>query len=123
LLVLLATIEHLGGTSTKRDIELFIQGRRFLELTDRNLDRTATSKEPRWQNELAWARKDAVLQGYLQRVTARGVWQISKKGMKRLDQYRERLRSGGAKLRPSRLLTQEFVDWFCPASKQSGPRA
>jgi len=112
MLVLMASLEHLGGSGTKEEVLSFVHRKGFLHLTDKAADYTRTSTEPRWQNELAWARKDAVEHRYLRRDSPRGRWQLSQKGIERLDQYRERLRSGRAKLRATRLLTEDFVNWF-----------
>lgn len=112
MLVLMASLEHLGGRSTKEKVLSFVYHNAFLHLSDKDIDYTESSVEPRWQNELAWARKDAVEHRYLRRGSPRGVWELSEKGRERLSQYRERVRSGRAKLRSSRPLSEDFVKWF-----------
>jgi hypothetical protein len=112
MLVLLASLEHLGGRSTKEKVLSFIDRNRFLHLSERDIDYTKTSTEPRWKNELAWAKKDALEHRYLRRGSPHGVWELSDKGIERLIQYRERLRSGRAKLRPGRLISEDFAKWF-----------
>ncbi|MGQ0652373.1 MAG: winged helix-turn-helix domain-containing protein [Betaproteobacteria bacterium] len=112
LLILLASLEELGGLATKEEVISFIRRRNFLDLSARSLEYTKTSREPRWENELSWARKDALEHGYLRRGSSHGSWELSDKGKQRLDGFRDRLRTGRSKLRSSRLLTPEFVSWF-----------
>lgn len=120
LLVLLASLEHFGQPCPREKVLSFVRDKGFLNLSDADFEPTAKSSEPKWQNDLSWARKDAVEHGYLNRRSAHGYWELSEKGLQRLSGYRTRIANGQAQLRPGRLLSESFVQWFSRNAKTHG---
>ncbi|MGB9887947.1 MAG: winged helix-turn-helix domain-containing protein [Moorellales bacterium] len=84
-LPLLKVIADAGGRLTMgeaiRRVEAF-----FPELTEEDkLQLLPSGKTRRWVNRVQWARQDLVLKGYLDRKTAKGIWQITEQGKEYLE--------------------------------------
>src|SRR5262245_48443015 len=95
ILILLATLEDLGGqTASKADVTRYIEARGYINFTPELLTSYQSKNEPVWQTELAMARRDAVDRGGLKTLKQQDAWEISEKGRGLLRRIIERLKSG-----------------------------
>src|SRR5271156_5838250 len=84
--VLRALSEADGGTATKRATCRWTYARIEKELIPYDYE-PMTNGEPRWEHQIAWARKDLVGGNFLERGTPIDVWQITAAGHALLKRY------------------------------------
>lgn len=77
-----------------------------------------TSKEPRWNTLIAWARKDAVLRDFISH-QARDEWGLTRSGRDVIDRFHESCRTGRLPVVACFLWSENFKRFLYPEYKQS----
>lgn len=106
--LVLYSLRELGDSGTKQDVLRFIQDADLYEITRHDLPAYETQGEPRYHTLLAWARKDALMRGWLIETNQRDDWQLSRSGRDILDRTTARYRNGQLRVRECYLWTQKF---------------
>ncbi|MFZ3168719.1 MAG: winged helix-turn-helix domain-containing protein [Candidatus Methanoperedens sp.] len=88
ILALLLSIEDIGGCGTKKEVLDNIEGKKYLNFTQEDLDLIPigeSSEEPKWRNELAWIRYKLVLKECISNIKY-NEWRITPKGISYLHE-------------------------------------
>jgi len=97
--LVLYSLRELGGVCSKQDVIAFIGDAELYEITRHDLPPYENQNEPRYHTLLAWARKDALMMGWLIETRERDAWQLSREGRNILDRTIQRYRNGGLRAR------------------------
>lgn len=91
LVVLLYALKPLVHGATKEQVCARVEDNGWLELIDDDWTPYpgASNHEPRWMNNLAWARQRAVDDGFMEN-TERNNWRITEKGKSTLEKIEDR---------------------------------
>jgi len=90
LVVLLYALDHMtGDIPTRARTTEYIQSERFLDLRPEDLRPYPTCCEPSWQTDIAWARKNAVMVGYVNNHEWNS-WEIARLGREFLSSVVDR---------------------------------
>ena len=88
-LVILVSIEDIGGYGTKKKVLDNIRDKKYLNLTPEDLKMIPigeSNNELKWRNKLAWVRRfPLVIEGYISNVK-RNEWRITPKGISYLHE-------------------------------------
>lgn len=82
---ILTVLREQGGSATKALVCSKVHDKMRSQLSDPWYDQDVKSHEPRWQNEVAFARDDLVKKGWLEPLRVADLWEISDKGRKWLE--------------------------------------
>ncbi len=77
---ILVALYQLGGAASKRATVSRIEELYGSRLTEEDWLPCKTRLEPRWQNLVAWERKDLVEDGLLERDSPRDTWTLTESG-------------------------------------------
>ena len=119
VVLVLHSLRDLGGACTKQEVIDFIQHADLYELTRHDLPPYEGQSEPRYHTLLAWARKDALINGWLIDTTERDAWQLSRDGRDILDKTIRRYRTGNLSVKQCYLWTPKFKKQVDPAYEPS----
>lgn len=96
---LMEAVYELGGSASTKELRSILGERMKPRLSDADFELVATG-EPRWWNAICWERNDLVKEGLFRRDSARGIWELSERGVKfvesRLGQRRNAIRIADA---------------------------
>jgi hypothetical protein len=106
--LVLYSLRELGGACTKREVLNFVQNADLYEITRHDLPPFENQNEPRYHTLLAWARKDALISGWLIDTSERDSWQLSRNGRDVLDRFTDRYRKGVLSVSNCYLWTPKF---------------
>lgn len=108
--MLFAALDAAGTSLSRQQATQSILANRWFAIQDEDrhpyLSQTG-AREPRWKTLIAWARKDAILRGYLIG-GERDSWALSRQGHSTWDSLRTRFRSGELPVREGYLWSQQF---------------
>jgi hypothetical protein len=119
VVLVLYSLFELGGACTKREVLSFVQNADLYEITRHDLPPYENQNEPKYHTLLAWARKDALIAGWLIDTTERDAWQLSRPGREILDRTTKRFRSGDLSVRMCYLWTPKFKKRVDPTYEPS----
>jgi hypothetical protein len=94
IILVLYALRELCGSCSKREVLRFIQNARLYEIKRHDLPPYAYHAEPKYHTLLAWARKDALIGGWLIETTEQNDWQLSRAGRDELENVLRQFRSG-----------------------------
>ena len=117
--LVLYSLRELGGACTKREVLRFIQDADLYEITRHDLPAYENQNEPRYHTLLAWARKDALVMGWLIDTKERDAWQLSRDGRDILDRTSLRFQNGNLRVRECYLWTPKFKRQTDPSYEPS----
>jgi hypothetical protein len=132
LVVLLYALDHMtGDIPTRQRTMEYVQSEGFLDLRPEDYRPYPTCREPSWQTDIAWARKNAVMVGYINNHEWNS-WEIARSGREFLSSVADRCarldltvsRCFLWSLRLKRLLTPGFTPSATdPAAPPKGERS
>jgi hypothetical protein len=106
--LVLYSLRELGGVCAKREVLWFIQDADLYEITRHDLPPYNNQNEPRYHTLLAWARKDALMMGWLVDTKEKDAWQLSRDGRDVLDRATARYRRHELRVCECYLWTPKF---------------
>lgn len=106
--LVLHALRELGGACSKQEVLDLLQRRELYEITRHDLPAYEGKGEPKYHTLLAWARKDALIAGWLEDTRERDAWQLSRDGRAKLEHVVARYRSGELKVSECYLWTPRF---------------
>ena len=119
VLLVLYSLHALEGACTKQEVLTFIQNADFYEITRYDLAPYPGHDEPQYHTLLAWARKDALIAGWLVDRNERDAWQLSRGGREIFERTMARFRKGELRVSECYLWTPKFKSVVDPAYKPS----
>src|SRR5260221_12071593 len=115
VILVLYALRELAGACTKQEVLRFISSAGFYDITRHDLPPYDNQSEPRYHTLLAWARKDALIRGWLVDTAERDAWQLSRAGRRVLEGTCERYSSGALRGRKCYPWTPKFKKLMHPA--------
>jgi len=115
VVLVLYALQELGGVCAKREVLSFIQYADLYEITRHDLPPYKSQSEPKYHTLLAWARKDALIAGWLIDTSEQDAWQLSRPGRNILARTTTRYRNGNLSVRMCYLWTPKFKKTVDPA--------
>jgi hypothetical protein len=114
MVLVLSALEELQGVCRKSEVVDYIFSSDWIVLSGKDKERLGYSSDRRFENCLAWARKDAVGKGYMFE-RERDCWDITRDGLFALSNARKLFRSGDWSVSECFLWTALFKCRFDPA--------
>jgi hypothetical protein len=113
--LLLAALNEIGGSATKRETVQFISDQEWFDRQPEDwkpYPSQKTSREPRWQTLIAWARKDSVLREFL--IDGEwDSWALSREGRRLWASMRIKFESGEWPVARGYLWSPKFKRRLC----------
>jgi hypothetical protein len=106
--LVLTALRELGGSCSKEEVLDLIEHRGLYEITRHDLPAYDGQGEPKYHTLLAWARKDALVEGWLEDTSERNAWQLSRLGREKLESVALRYKRGELNVRECYLWTPKF---------------
>lgn len=119
VILVLYALSQLGAACTKQEVLDFISDTGFYDITRHDLPAYPSQNESRYRTLLAWARKDALINSWLEDPNERDAWQLSREGRRVLERTIERYKSGEWSVRKCYLWTPHFKKLIDPAYEPS----
>lgn len=115
VVLVLYSLHELGGARTKREVLSFVQHAGLYDITRHDLPPYENQSEQKYHTLLAWARKDALIAGWLIDTRERDAWQLSRPGRDILDRTTRRYRGGDLSVSMCYLWTPKFKKTIDPS--------
>ena len=119
--LLLAALERIGESATKRETVQLINDQGWFDRQRedwRPYPSQKTSREPRWQTLIAWARKDSVLRDFM--IDGEwDSWALSREGHRLWESARSEFESGRWPVPRGYLWSQKFKRNLCSTYQPS----
>ena len=119
VILVLYSLREICGSCTKQEVLKFIQHREIYEITRHDLPPYEHQSEPKYHTLLAWARKDAMIEGWLVDTKERDAWQLSRAGRDVLERAFHRYQNGELTVRRCYLWTPRFKKQVDPTYEPS----
>jgi len=119
VILVLYALRELAGACTKQEVLRFISAAGFYDITRHDLPPYENQNEPRYHTLLAWARKDALINGWVVDTDERDAWQLSRVGRRVLERTSERYKTGELNVRKCYLWRPKFKKLMDPAYEPS----
>lgn len=113
ILMLTMALQAMGGGGSKRETLRFIERRGWYVTCRSDFEQTENGNEFRFENSLAWARKDGVGYGLLSD-KHRDYWRLLEKGSELVIVAKEKFQSGAWDVARCYLWSEELRRLYCP---------
>jgi hypothetical protein len=119
VVLVLYSLRELCGACEKQEVLKFIQNADLYDISRYDLPPYPGQNEPKYHTLLAWARKDALIEGWLVDTRERDAWQLSRTGGQVLDKAIQKFRSSEWTVRKCYLWTPKFKKLVDPSYETS----
>lgn len=117
--LLIAALYEMRAIRTKQDTIDYIQAHHWFDLQPGDLKPYETQTEPRWHSMIAWARLAAVHREFMLHHDENDHWEISRKGIDKMEQLRRQFTSGELDVRRCYFWSRTFKKWMNPTYEPS----
>lgn len=118
ILMLTMALQQLGGGGSKRETLRFIERRGWYVTCRSDFEQCGSAGDFKFENSLAWARKDAVAHGIVSD-KHRDFWRLLERGSKLLVVATEKFASEAWDVSKCYLWSEELKRLYCPAFEPS----
>lgn len=113
ILLLTMALQQMGGGGSKRDTLRFIERRGWYVTCRSDFEQCGSAGDFRFENSLAWARKDAVANGLVSD-KHHDFWRLLDKGLRVLAKTKEKFTSGACDVSTCYLWSAELRRLYSP---------
>lgn len=117
--LVLKALDELRGVSTKVEVLSHIDSRGWIVTIEEDFGRASLSGELKYQNRLAWAKKDALEKGYVFK-SGRDCWEITRQGIEAVKRAEGLFSTGEWDIRNCYMFTPLFKLMMNPNYSPSG---
>jgi len=117
--MLLAALQEMGSINTKQEVIAYIRAKGWFDLRPDDWKPYESQSEPRWHSMLASARMECVYRDLMFGHDENDHWQITRKGLDKIEQFCGRFASGQLDVRRCYLWSPKFKARMSPGYQPS----